>query len=72
VRTGVGEVRLLDGTLAGSGITLKDAFLNLWADFGLELAIRACSINPRERLGLPVRRWNLFSRTGELIDQFVV
>jgi N-acetylglucosamine-6-phosphate deacetylase len=72
VRTGFGEVRLLDGTLAGSGITLKDAFLNLWSDFGLELAIRACSINPRERLGLPVRRWNLFSRTGELIDRFVV
>ncbi len=72
VRTGTGEVRLQDGTLAGSGITLRDAFLNLWADFGLELAIRACCINPRERLGLPVRRWNLFKHTGELVDQFVV
>jgi len=72
VRTGTGEVRLQDGTLAGSGITLRDAFLNLWADFELELAIRACCINPRERLGLPVRRWNLFKHTGELVDQFVV
>jgi N-acetylglucosamine-6-phosphate deacetylase len=43
---------LPDGTLAGSSITLLDAFRNLAADFGLETAIRACCINPRVDLGL--------------------
>jgi N-acetylglucosamine-6-phosphate deacetylase len=47
-----GTVRLPDGTLAGSSITLLDAFRNLAADFGLETAIRACCINPRIDLGL--------------------
>lgn len=46
-----GTVRLTDGTLAGSAITLYDAFRNLAEDFGLETAIRACSINPRLALG---------------------
>jgi len=48
---GDGEVRLLDGTLAGSAITLLDAFRNLNEDFGPETAIRACSWNPRLALG---------------------
>jgi N-acetylglucosamine-6-phosphate deacetylase len=47
------EVRLLDGTLAGSGITLFDAFRNLAEDFGPEIAIRACSLNARKSLRLP-------------------
>lgn len=46
-----GTVRLLDGTLAGSAITLYDAFRNLAEDFGPEVAIQACCINPRLALG---------------------
>jgi len=46
------EVRLLDGTLAGSAQTLLDIFRNLYQDFGPETAVRLCSLNPRERLGL--------------------
>lgn len=45
------EVRLTNGTLAGSGITLLDAFRNLSEDFGVETAIRACSLNPRASIG---------------------
>lgn len=44
------RVQLPDGTLAGSTITLLDAFCNLCEDFGEELAIRACSLNPRRAL----------------------
>jgi len=47
-----GQVRLLDGTLAGSSITLLDAFRNLHGDFGPEVAIRATSLNPRQSMGL--------------------
>lgn len=49
---GRGDVRLGDGTLAGSAITLYDAFRNLHDDFGPEIAIRACSLNPRRALGM--------------------
>lgn len=45
-------VRLADGTLAGSAITLRDAYENLYEDFGEELAEQMCSINPAEALGL--------------------
>jgi N-acetylglucosamine-6-phosphate deacetylase len=55
VRVGTGDVRLPDGTLAGSAITLYDAFCNLAADFGPEFAIRATSYNPRAALGDPIR-----------------
>lgn len=48
--TGPKEVRLKDGTLAGSAITLLDAFRNLAEDFGLETAINVCCINPRAAL----------------------
>ena len=48
--TGPKEVRLKDGTLAGSAITLLDAFRNLAEDFGLETAILACCLNPRAAL----------------------
>jgi N-acetylglucosamine-6-phosphate deacetylase len=54
---GESDVRLKDGTLAGSKITLLDAFRNLHDDFGPGLAIQACCIAPREALALgePVR-----------------
>lgn len=39
-------------TLAGSAITLLDAFRNLATDFGEETAIRCCSLNPRSALGI--------------------
>ena len=47
---GEGQVRLKNGTLAGSGITLYDAFRNLALDFGVETAIRLCCLNPRRAL----------------------
>lgn len=47
-----GEVRLADsGALAGSAITLLDAFRNLADDFGTETAVRLCCLNPRKLLG---------------------
>jgi N-acetylglucosamine-6-phosphate deacetylase len=51
VTTG-GETRLESGALAGSAITLLDAFRNIYQDFGAETAIRACSLNPRAALGM--------------------
>ncbi len=44
------EVRLLNGTLSGSAITLLDAFQNLHEDFGFETAFHACCVNPRRAL----------------------
>lgn len=44
------DVRLRDGTLAGSTITLLDAFRNLYSDFGPETAIKSCCLNPRKVL----------------------
>lgn len=50
--TAPGEIRLaVDGTLAGSAISIRDAFFNLASDFGFEIAIRACCYNPRMALG---------------------
>ncbi len=50
---GDNQIRLAsNGALAGSAITLKDAFQNLAEDFGPEAAIRACCHNPRRALGL--------------------
>ena len=48
-----GCVRLANGTLTGSCITLADAFKNLWQDLGPEAAVMSCSVNPRRALGLP-------------------
>jgi N-acetylglucosamine-6-phosphate deacetylase len=54
------DVRLKDGTLAGSKITLYDAFRNLAQDFGPEVAIRLCSLNPRRALGMgSPRAWSI-------------
>lgn len=46
------RVERSDGRLAGSIITLRDAFKNLAEDFGLEAAIRCCCLNPRKAMGL--------------------
>lgn len=53
VETFQGKV-VLEGTetLAGSAITLLDAFRNLADDFGEEVAIRLSSTNPRRALGI--------------------
>ena len=54
------QVRLKDGTLAGSGITLYDAFRNLAQDFGPETAIRLCCLNPRRALHMGEPRvWSI-------------
>ncbi len=42
-------------TLAGSAITLLDAFRNVWEDFGPEAAIRMCCLNPRTALAMSER-----------------
>jgi N-acetylglucosamine-6-phosphate deacetylase len=55
-------------TLAGSAITLLEAFRNLAEDFGVETAIRACCLNPRLAMGMPSepRVWVEFSPELEL------
>ncbi len=66
---GRGDVRLADGILAGSAITLLDTFRNLATDFGEEVAIRTCSLNPRLALGMKdtPRVFAEFSRNYELL-----
>lgn len=54
-----GAVRLSDGTLAGSAVTLVDVFKFLWQDLGPEVAIACCSTNPRKALGLPEAKMRL-------------
>lgn len=71
--TAPGEVRLAsNGALAGSAITLLDAFRNLWEDFGAETAIRACCLNPRLSIGLNAspRKWLLFDANLSLVEMF--
>ena len=60
---GDGEVRLVEGGgLAGSAITLLDAFRNIARDHGWAFAVAACSIAPRAALGLgPPKTWLAFS-----------
>jgi N-acetylglucosamine-6-phosphate deacetylase len=63
--TGRKEVRLVEnGALAGSAITLLDAFRNLHSDFGPEAAIQACCINPRLSMG-----WSLNPRVYLELDK---
>ncbi len=64
------QVRLKDGTLAGSAITLLDAFRNLHADFGPEVAIRACCLNPRKAIGhtAPPTRYLEFDKQLRFLD----
>ncbi len=50
---GEGDVRLLsNGGLAGSAITLLDAFRNFAADYDLDHAIRLCAVGPAQALGI--------------------
>lgn len=63
------SVRLAsNGALAGSAVTLATVFRNLWEDFGPEVAVRACCINPRRAIRMegPVRRLMWFSLQSEL------
>lgn len=64
------QVRLAsNGALAGSAITLLDAFRNLHEDFGPEMAIRACCLNPRKALRLEgIRRWVLLDRNLSIVE----
>lgn len=57
-------------TLAGSAITLLDAFKNLAEDFGPETAIRACCLNPRLALGWSQdpEVWLEWTAEGELAE----
>lgn len=61
---GKGEIRTESGALAGSAITLLNAFANLAADFGPEIAIKCCCLNPRAILGLKG-----LSNTWVILDQ---
>ncbi|MDQ2985751.1 MAG: amidohydrolase family protein [Armatimonadota bacterium] len=64
-----GSVRLSDGTLAGSAVTLADVFKFLWQDFGAEIAISACSTSPRKALGLPEpQMWLQVDEQGTIIE----
>ena len=65
------QVRLENGTLAGSGITLLDAFQNLYEDFGPEVAIRACCINPRRTIGMnePPKMYIELDRDLRIVDR---
>lgn len=65
------QVRLAsNGALAGSAITLLDAFRNLHEDFGPELAIRACCLNPRRSLKLgPPKLWLVLDRELAIVGR---
>jgi N-acetylglucosamine-6-phosphate deacetylase len=66
---GDSDVRLRDGTLAGSAVTLDEVFRNLWADFGPLVATRACCLNPRRELRMTETKvWQVLDREGRLID----
>lgn len=67
VVVGEGDVRLTNGALAGSAVTLLDVFKNLAEDFGLEAAMQWTSVNPRRILKLPAaKRWVELSLDLEL------
>ncbi len=69
--TGRDEVRLAsNGALAGSAITLLESFKYLAEDFGVETAIRCCSINPRKALRMsgPPRVYAVFDKDLRLVE----
>lgn len=71
VVTSPGEVRLAsNGALAGSAITLYDAFRNLASDFGPEAAVRACCLNPRLALRMvqEPRVWVVLDSRSEIAE----
>jgi len=70
---GDGDVRLKSGTLAGSAITLADAFKNLAEDFGPEVAIHACCMAPRAVIGMPpVRQYLVFDSNFRVTERHPV
>ena len=64
------QVRLTDGTLAGSAITLLDAFRNLHEDFGPDTAIMSCCLNPRRSIGhhTPPSLYVEFDKNLEIVE----
>lgn len=56
-------------TLAGSAITLLEAFRNLADDFGEEVATRLCCMNPRRAMAMPMppRVYVEFGREREFV-----
>jgi len=70
--TGPQEVRLKNGTLAGSAITLLNAFRNLAEDFGMETAIRCCCLNPRAALKMdgPPRVFVEMDKDLKIVERF--
>lgn len=68
-----GSVRLKsNGALAGSTVLMGEVFANLWADFGPEVATRACCVLPRARLrpNTEPRLWLLVDASGRLVERF--
>ncbi len=66
-----GASRLQNGTLCGSAVTLFDVFQNLWQDYPQrkELAVYACSYNPRRILKLPPPQlWLLIDSNAKLLE----
>lgn len=66
-----GASRLQNGTLCGSAVTLFDVFQNLWQDYPerKELAVYACSHNPRRILNLPPPQlWILLDSNAQLLE----
>jgi N-acetylglucosamine-6-phosphate deacetylase len=66
-----GASRLQNGTLSGSAVTLLDVFQNLWQDYPerKELAVYACSHNPRRILKLPPPQlWLLIDSNAKLLE----
>jgi N-acetylglucosamine-6-phosphate deacetylase len=68
------QVRLAsNGALAGSAITLLDAFRNLHEDFGPETAIQACSLNPAHALRIASpRSWLQFDKQLNIVARHSV
>ncbi|MBS1716759.1 MAG: amidohydrolase family protein [Armatimonadetes bacterium] len=65
-----GRAVLADGTLAGSVITLQEAFANLANDFGPEIAIQLCCLNPRKALKMTNRPtvWAVLDQQFKLVE----
>lgn len=60
------------GNLAGSACTLLDVFRNLHDDFGPELAVRSCCLNPRAVAGLSAepRVWLVLDQGLQIVERW--
>lgn len=70
---GEGQVNLKsNGSLAGSAISLRNAFANLTQDFDVSVAQEMCCLAPARALGLKTRSvWNLVdAKTGALLATY--